>query len=460
MNRLTITSIDRIIEFMSLIDEDYKATPLRCVNIGYDINKEPGLKAYRHMNVGQFLNTVVGYNNLPRKLSNIVSALMVSTTLPTDSHQSSIRQQSVSVSYVNEPKLLPSRGDLPYFVQATEVIQTLLGAKSTLNKTNKENAERLNLSFNEGWSDVEIANSTNLTTQRVQQVREEFQTNFMEGKVQKEISLEYEIDRTFKEETSRVASVIENQTVDYAKSRFGIIEENHFQFIIKAFGLKTLTSNGKEYLVKSDNYNRMCHLLEQMRITLRKEFDFLSLASLTDISDKETISFLISYLTSQSEHYELSEDRTAVRMIGEGLSKTTRLARIIFEAGEWIDKDIVAARYVEQYGSEVPAWNTGSLRSMGFTPQNRTGKWRFGITPPKIQEIIRQTITPDRPLVTFKTIQTAAAKIGLDYPLSTIRAYITEIATPENRQNDLFCLKGYCHLYPNYSWRSYSKALA
>ena len=204
----------------------------------------------------------------------------------------------------------------------------------------------------------------------------------------------------------------------------------------------------------------MCHLLEQMRITLRKEFDFLSLASLTDISDKETISFLISYLTSQPEHYELSEDRTAVRMIGEGLSKTTRLARIIFEAGEWIDKDIVAARYVEQYGSEVPAWNTVSLRSMGFTPQNRTGKWRFGITPPKIQEIIRQTITPDRPLVTFKTIQTAAAKIGLDYPLSTIRAYITEIATPENRQNDLFCLKGYCHLYPNYSWRSYSKALA
>lgn len=53
-----------------------------------------------------------------------------------------------------------------------------------------------------------------------------------------------------------------------------------------------------------------------------------------------------------------------------------------------------------------------------------------------------------------------AVKIGLDYPLSTIRAYITEIATPENRQNDLFCLKGYCHLYPNYSWRSYSKVQA
>lgn len=460
MNRLTITSIDRIIEFMSLIDEDYKKIPLRCVNIGYDINKEPGLKNYRHMNIGQFLTTVISYNNLPRKLSNIVAALMASTTLTADSRQSRTQQRSVQVSYVNEPKQLPSRGDLPFFVQAAEVIQTLLAAKSTLNETHRENAERLKLSFNKGWSDAEIANSTNLTKERVRQVREEFQTNFMEGKVQKELSLEYEISQSFIDMTSSVTSIIENQTVDYVQSRFGMIEDSQFQFITRAFGLKILTSNGKEYLVKKGNYNRFCQLLAQMRITLRKEFDFLSLSSLTDISDKEAKSFLTSYLTSQPELYELSEDMISVRMIGEGLRKITRIARIIFEAGEWIDKDIIAARYVELYGSEAPALNQALLRSMGFTPQNKTGKWRFGITPPKIQEIIRKTITPERPLVTFKTIQTAAVKIGLDYPLSTIRAYITEIATPENRQSDLFCLKGYCHLYPNYSWRSYRKVLA
>ena len=44
MNRLTINTIDRIIDLMSLLSESDKHTPLRLANIGYDIYKESGLK--------------------------------------------------------------------------------------------------------------------------------------------------------------------------------------------------------------------------------------------------------------------------------------------------------------------------------------------------------------------------------------------------------------------------------
>lgn len=457
MNRLTSTTIDRIIDFMSEMKESDKQTPLRLVNIGYDIYKEPGLKDYRMMTVGQFLSVLAGHENIPRKLSNIVETLISTMSLSTK------QEQSVEPTLVSKSQNvieLPANSNKPFFEQAVEVIDTLLTAMSTLNKPQKKNSERIRLAFTSGMTDTEIGHATDVTNERVRQIREEFQSRLKAGIVQKELKAEYVISPSFIEEARRISLVIENQTTDFIKSNFGEICESQFQFVIKTFGFKILKANNKEFVVKEENRDRFYQLTKDIRISLKKEFDFVSMTSLIDHTDDDALSFLISFMSSQPECYEFHENKKFVRMVGSGLSKITRLARIIFEAGDWIDKDSIAAIYTQQYEGDVPHLNPVALAALGFAPQNRTGKWKFGSVPTKIQDLIRSIITPERPLVTFKTILTATAKSGMDYPESTIRAYITDIATPENTQNDLFCLKGYCHKYPNYSWRRYRKALA
>lgn len=74
----------------------------------------------------------------------------------------------------------------------------------------------------------------------------------MNGKVRKELAVEYCVDQSFIDEAHRVAASIENQTIDFVKSNFGDIEKPKFQFIIKAMGLKTLVVGDKELVVKKD----------------------------------------------------------------------------------------------------------------------------------------------------------------------------------------------------------------
>ena len=455
MNQLTINYINRIANFMATIDESFKQTPLRLVNIGYDLFKDSGLKAYRCMTVGQFLATVAGYNNISRRLQHIVDALIANPPLPV---QPQTKAETNLVSEAMPIKTLPANPDKPFFSQIAGVIDTLLTAMSTLNDYNKESAERLSLSFNKGISYSEIGVATDVSRERVRKVCEEFMSALMKGKIQKELAGELYVSPSFIEEAHRVAASIENQTIDSVKANFGEIEDSRFQFIIKGMGLRILVVDNKAFLVKKNNYNRFSSLVDKIHMSLSKEFDFVSVASLIEDNDEGAIAFIETYLSSQVETFEVNEDKKSVRMIGEGLGKIVRIARIIFEAAGWIDKADIAKLYKEQYEGNVPTMNSERLRSMGFTPQEKTGKWKFGEAPAKIRDIIRQIITPERPLATFKTIMSAAVKSGLDYPQSTIRAYITDIATPENKQNDLFCLKGYCHLYPNYSWRSYTKA--
>lgn len=250
MNRLTITTIDRIIELMSLLSESDKHTPLRLANIGYDIYKESGLKEYRHMTVGQFLSTIAGYENIPRKLIRIVDALEATT--PLLSYPMTSTGGTDLASDTNTVKTLPSNSNMSFFNQASEVIETLLTAMSTLKDSDKDNAERIKLSFFKGVDYTEIGAATDISRERVRQVCKELMSVLMNGKVRKELAVEYCVDQSFIDEAHRVAASIENQTIDFVKSNFGDIEKPKFQFIIKAMGLKTLVVGDKELVVKKD----------------------------------------------------------------------------------------------------------------------------------------------------------------------------------------------------------------
>lgn len=460
MNNQTFTVNARINDFMSSLDETVKQTPLHRSAIGVNVFKEPWLRDYRHMTVGQFLATVLAYNNIPRKLISIVNALISAASNSFQpSCDSDVDYSKPTTETFSKINIIPTQTNSLFFAQAKEVIETQLKAMSTLNDINKRNSERLWLAYN-GKTDLEIASVTNLSRERVRQIRHCFIEKFSKGIVSKELSREYAISQAFIAEAKRVAETIENRSLDFAMATYGAIDEHHLHFIITALGLDILVKDNMKFIVNPNNSLKYSRIAEEIRLNLKKNFDYVTISSLLNKADVSTSKFIISYITSQPNVYQLSEDRKSVRMIGEGLCKIARLARIIFEAGDWIDKDSVIKRYSEIYTGKEPTFNPTVLRSLGFTPQNKTGKWKFGETPTKIQNLIRSIITPERPLATFNTISNAAIKAGLNYSSETIRTYITDIAVPENTQNDLFCLKGFCHLYPNYSWRSYSKGRA
>ena len=106
------------------------------------------------MTIGQFLSTIAGYENIPRKLIRIVDALEATTPLMS-CPMTSTGGTSLA-SETNTVKILPSNSNMSFFNQASEVIETLLTAMSTLKDSDKDNAERIKLSFFKGIDYSEI----------------------------------------------------------------------------------------------------------------------------------------------------------------------------------------------------------------------------------------------------------------------------------------------------------------
>lgn len=460
MKRVTLSKINEISSFMDTMSAIDRAVPLRLCNTGFDLYKSQGYKEYRSMTVGEFLEKVISLDNIPRPVERLANAVMsVMVTMPPQ--QKVVNATPVAETKVcHKPYMLPQNTNAPFFEQAAEVIGTLIDGMSTVNDKYKKAAQRLSLGFNEGLNDDQIAEIENLHRERIRQIRTEFQQNLMKGIVPKEIAREYVICDSFLSLAEATINSIVNHGMESVREQFGNLSERKVRYILGMLDLKIVEIEGAKFVLSVRDSNELASLAQRVKIQLKKEYDYVPMSTLIPDGRASAEVFIKAYLKSQSQVYEFADDGTRVRMSGSGLQKAVRIARIIFEAEDWIEKTEIALRYQELYHEDIDNLDSSSLSKMGFAPLGNTGKWRFGSAPINIQHLIRGIITPERPLVTFNTIVKAAEKQGLEYPLSTIRTYITDIATPENKQPDLFCLKGYCHLYPAYSWRSYRKEIA
>lgn len=460
MNRVTLSKINEITSFLNTMNEADKAMPLRLCNTGFDLYKSPGYKEYRSMTTGEFLEKVISLENIPRPVERLANAVMsVMTSMPPqqkDANATSVAETKVCL----KPHMLPQNTKAPFFEQAAEVIETLIKSMSTVNDKYRKVAHRLLLGFNEGLNDDQIAEIENLHRERIRQIRTEFQQNLMNGVVPKEIARDYVISDSFLSLAEATIASIVNHEIESERKQFGNLSESKVRYILGMLDLKVVEIEGVKLVLSVRDSNELVSLTQRVKIQLKKEYDYVPVSTLIPTGNLSAECFIKAYLNSQPQVYKFAADGTRVRMSGDGLQKAVRIARIIFEADDWIEKTEIALRYQELYNEDMENLDSNSLSKMGFAPLGNTGKWRFGTAPVNIQHLIRGIITPERPLVTFNTIVKAAEKQGLEYPLSTIRTYITDIATPENKQPDLFCLKGYCHLYPAYSWRSYRKEVA
>lgn len=466
MKAQTINNINSVNNIVANLQDWQKSTQLRQLEIGYDLHKEPGLKEYRRMTVGEFLIRVNGYDRIPRKIVHIIEAIGFWVTC--GSSKSKVEMTPVMIKEtehtVNEAiakkKVLPMHAEGSFIEQAHVVFDTLISSMMTLSDCNVRIAERLKLAFDQNLSDKKIGELTSNTSECVRLARSKFQSDVMKGVVVDELSEEFEISDSFCREAQSFAAEIENHTLDSLTRQYPGLSEANIRFIIQALGLNTLNIEGREYIIPNGRTVDYRRVVEVTRMSLRREFDYTPIDYLCRDLDEKTSSFVVSFLKSRPGVYQFSKDKTSVRMVGDGLQKIARVARIIFDSGRLISKEDIEGIYYTYYMCKAPCLQPTKLKELGFHCQNKSGKWQFGEPMPKLQDVIRNIITSQRPIATLKTIVSAASNAGLDYPISTIRAYVTDIATPENKQNDLFCLKGYGHLYPNYSWRKFNRAIS
>lgn len=448
MTQTTLFKIDEIINFMESMNATDLAMPLRLCDTGFDLYKIPGMKEYSRMTIGEFLKKIVSFEKIPRPLIRLADAIM--------STKSNAEPQQ-TVAEVNKLRLLPTNTEVSFLEQAEEVIYTLLTQMALVNNKYDKIANRLSLGYNKGMNDDQIAEIESCTRERIRQIRCKFLSDLLEGSVPQELSEEYGIKDTFISLAHRTISGIENQEISIVRKNCQNLSNGKVKFIASMLGLKIIEFDGGQFFISHGNTNELTYIAQQVKIQLRKEYDYVPVSKLIPNNNSAATTFLKAYFKSKPEVYEFTANKKAIRMKGTELNKAARVARIIFEAGEWISKTDIAIRYKELYHENLGALDICYLNRMGFKHLGNTGKWKFGAVSTDIQRLIREIITPDRPLVTFNTIVKEVEKLGLEYPHSTIRTYITDIATPENKQNDLFCLKGYCHLYPNYSWRRFRK---
>ena len=460
MNRVTLDKINEINSFLVSMSATDRALPLRLCNMGFNIYKIPGLKEYRTMTTGEFLEKVASLENIPRPVSRLVDAVMSFMTSSFSRQIFSKAIPAIESQVRHEPCMLPMNTEATIFEQVTEVIETLIKGMETANDRYKKSARRLSLGFNKGMSDEEVAQVEKCHRERIRQIRAKFQSDLMQGRVPNELAREYKIRDSFISLAKSTISSFVNQELRIARESIGSLSEEKVRYILDMLGLKIVEIEGVRFVLSKSNFSELVYLAQRAKIQLKKEYDYVPLSTLIPAGTLTETIFIRAYLNSMPQVYEFANDGTSVRMIGAGLQKATRQARIIFEAGEPVSIADIALRYKELYGEEMTIFQTNVLRQMGFSPMGKTTKWRFGEPPAKARQLIREIINPTHPIATLNTIVRAIEKEGLEYPLSTIKTYITEIATSENKQPDLFCLKGYCHLYPTYSWRKFRKAIA
>lgn len=463
MNRVTLNKINEINSFLSSMNAADKAMPLRLCNTGFDLYKIRGLREYRSMTTVEFLKKVASLDNIPRPLGRLADAVMsVMTQTGTQQPVGTVASIASIASVAQTEKdhttcMLPINIEKPFFEQADEVIDTLIKGMATVNEHCENTSRCLSLGFDKGMNDDQVAVVVGLNRERIRQIRTKFQKELMQGSVPEELKREYGIRNSFISLAEAIIPSIVNKSAENICEHFGNLTEEKTKFILDMYGLKVSQIRGVRFILSKNGSNKLIRLADKIRMQLKKEFDYVTVSSLIGNLTPSEATFVKEYLRSMPQMYEFNDDRTSVRMVGEELLKATRQARIIFEAEKALSIEEITRRYEDLYSEEMGILQTSALNQMGFSPMTKSGSWRFGTRPIKVQQIIREIFTPTRPIATFNTILKAIQKEGYEYPLNTIRTYITEIATPENKQPDMFCLKGYCHLYPNYSWRSYRK---
>ena len=419
---------------------------------------EPKIKKlFRRVTVGDFLMEVcraLGKISKHYRLGveAIASIFNANDVLPADVLNSfNIQQEAVSSIAVL------GKGDAPLFERLLDAInRAIFYMKNGGHEGSMRQANLIDHFCNEsGHFDI-TAKTLGCTRQNVEQAVKQFNKSLLEGKAWKGHDRLYTFDPDLLKDIYEVANNLTGRLVGSLRDVIGEVKGTSLDYILRMLGCEVATIGNRQFVIERGQIQPYTKIADTARRSLSKSVEAIPFRKLSEGLSSDDAAFLMRYLSTTSGVKFLKNGN--VIMIGNGLDKAVRQARIIYEADGWISKDDISARYEAEYGDPIGAFAPAVLHKLGCTNHNKLGYWVYGSEKVgKVKDVILTIMTTKKPIATYNTIFKAVRANGLLYPEGTIRACITDLACPENRNHDLFCLKGYTHLYPSLSWRSYKK---
>lgn len=418
------------------------------------------LKIHRlfiRMTVGGFLKVVCGMgSNLNTPYCDTVDALSSifnsEGTKPANQSNSTNNASATAHSIA-----LLGNGDAPLFQRIIDAINgAIYYMKSSGSKGCQRQANVIDHYCNNSGCYEVTAKEFGCTRQNVEQAVKRFNQLLLEGKAWSGLDKLYAIDSKLLKDIHKVANTLTGCLLCDLPKVIGSIEDKQLDYILRMLDCEVATIGDAQFVIEKGQYQVYSKIMNNARNALSKSVTSIPFSKLSEGLSSNHGAFLRRYL-SKTEGVKILED-CHIMMTGKGLDKAVRQARIVYEANGWISKEEIATRYETEYEEPMGALANTALHKLGCTNHNKLGYWLYGTEKVgKVKDVILTILTAEKPVATFSTILKAIRANGLNYPEDTIRTYITDIACPENRNHDLFCLKGYTHLFPSLSWRSYKK---
>lgn len=358
---------------------------------------------------------------------------------------------------VKSKAVLGNNGEAPLFERILETINGVIYyMKNGGRKGNERQAAVIDHFCNTSGNYEVTATTFGCTRQNVEIAVKRFNRLLLEGKAWSGLEELYTIDPQLLKSIHEVANTLPGRLRGGLNSVIGTVEETPLDYILRMLECEVATFGNIEFVIKRGKIQSYTQIADTARRALSKSVEAIPFYKLSEGLSSEEASFLMRYL-SITKGIKFMEDNNVI-MTGNGLEKAVRQARIISEADGWISKEDIFARYEAEYDEPMGTFATTALHKLGCTNHNKLGYWAYNSEKVgKVKDVIHTILNSETPIATYRSIVKAVRANGLLYPEDTIRACITDLACPENSNHELFCLKGYTHLFPSLSWRSYKK---
>lgn len=244
--------------------------------------------------------------------------------------------------------------------------------------------------------------------------------------------------------------------VDDFRSLVGLLPtEDMNEHVVKYFlSLEAIDVNGISFMACPDTKLLWARAFKEVSDRLGKSFNYISydelLSLLPDYQNNSRVkSLLDQHLANLGTE---TNDEGGVRL------KTCRLmtayvrqARIIFDAPNSLTKDEIEQIYQETYQEEMGILQGKSLGDIGFVCSGTL--WSYANKLKDLKTVVAECVENKGYVVTWDDVVTAVKAEGLRYPDKTIRACVTNICTPSNKDKNLFCHKEHVSEHPEHEWR-------
>lgn len=200
-------------------------------------------------------------------------------------------------------------------------------------------------------------------------------------------------------------------------------------------------------------YKRACEILNDIIFPEYKEVLIEKIEESDDLKDIDYDPSFITNLLDNKSFVDVLEDGL-VQIKNQYLTTTQkRYIRIIYNAKENLTVRDIRKRYEEEYGKEPSAW---PARDEQYKICTDGTFWYYGEPRVPVRRAIVDYVE-DHIIFNFSDLKQHLQKQGYSFNPDTIRTYITNLCSVDNKDHDHFCHIDFIDEHSSYSWKKPQK---